>query len=468
MQLKRRIDSTPQDLEDCILHMMDQIYPRHQREAYTLLALVLAYTKVGSAGHGNPLCITASGASSFINCFHELERDRVKGIDTQLATGCFDIPTTDTYVPRAEQLNGRYNGLLELQTRSFDLYGNSGGEFIVELGTVGVTHRSIVETLQKYLRARLCRQDTTALDISRWACHIAHYEFVKVLPGKYEQLRKDFTRNRITSLLHVLVHIGCMKHPYVLEHLHHIETVRFTFWGGSRVPYSEPVTVVARNILLIGWTPSILVFAALRGPPESLEYVIYATRGKAVTSNRTLVSQLLLSLHHWQLVDTSAAVNSLLQESFSSLDDATHELGRKVIRDALRNWTGVIYNGPKEPDMVNMPWSLVEVWLSHGVNSQSKVAKQGAWIHIYEPERFEWRTKDSDEIWSDDPLQAVLNEEVVTMTLRDVVAYERPYNMERLLELIDRNMLRIEAEEAAENVTMFGEMPSPEVLEAED
>ncbi|KAI1380572.1 hypothetical protein F4677DRAFT_191121 [Hypoxylon crocopeplum] len=117
-------------------------------------------------------------------------------------------------------------------------------------------------------------------------------------------------------------------------------------------------------------------------------------------------------------------------------------------------------------------WIVMELWLDHWANpritlvgrwsgSNSILMKiDGKWLQVHEPGR----------------IIDVPDEEISARgwmlecggRLRDLVARSHAHNKERLLELIDRNTAIMDAEEEADTVALFEELPSPEVLDMPD
>ncbi|KAI1085254.1 hypothetical protein F5B20DRAFT_136672 [Whalleya microplaca] len=494
VQLMNKVNELPKDLERFLVHMLDSVHRRHQQDAYSLFAILDRYTQ--SEQHREtytrkmrfrrPFSISIRGASFF---FHRTSLSHLKVGTDQLSLDdtdmCDTLHSNEVVIMTAEQLNDRCNGLLELRNARKYLSNER------ENPALKFTHRSIIEVLRKYLPAKLSEYHITDAILAHWVRRIVVYEIaiwfrqftnpISFMTVKYQSCSYDFIEDKLIELLAYSTYAGLQNQPATMICLELIDHLCFERWADSCNPSAKNW----QQLFKCGLEPfSVLLWAARSRP---FEFV----RWKLETSNfprkGQLASRLLAATMSNEKVylreDGNTSLKFLLTHGF--MDEFLEPVQRRSSCPMRSLYDVHLLQMAQTLTIPNLTstWDVVEICLDAGANpvccfqfvkkdfnEPYQYRTNSELVCIMTPDDYEFPIRDTDEtFWermrANSPGTSLGR---VTISLRQMVQYARPGNMDRLLELIDRNIAQMLEQEASLNMTMFEELPSPEILELED
>ncbi|KAI3322456.1 hypothetical protein HD806DRAFT_523297 [Xylariaceae sp. AK1471] len=273
-QLRARVDHTPRALEEFLVHMINAIEEPYHLATYLIIGLVSGYDrcKRKAGDHHKPVnwFVSAEGASLIYN---EIEsRGRGFRLDISDIHHFFNSSPEET-VLAAEELSGRSNGLLDVEDRR-STYRTP----------ISITHRSIFETLQRFIDSKLQDFEITNELLCQWACLLAAHD---VSQTETVHLQSDKT----SGLLAFVIEAGCTENRYLWGYLDAIDSGMMGQWKGPYIKRFVPRS----GYLFVGpdglfAQTSVLIEALYFGP---FEYVAYRIETSDIVNKEDFASDAL-------------------------------------------------------------------------------------------------------------------------------------------------------------------------------
>lgn len=497
-RLRSRVNVLPEDLKTFLGHLFDTIHPQFRRQTYTLFTLIILYDRaaVEPAGEKRKLGLDCPGlclgGAYYLYNISDVAGTKV-GVESLSADS---IENQEINFLKREQIGDLTNGLLEIG-ETYD-GENFWGNLFTDLK---FTHRSVIEVLQKSLEAKLDENNITPQVLAQVACGTLTYEFlcgIKNFPRR--SLVCSYICNKVGGFFLLLTLMGLSQDPVILEQLSIVDDISLRFYFGRRRPTVEDAFYhreldcgLEMPKHMAGAYYTVLIQTVLL---DHASYALWCLENYKMERYGWIAPRTLFMLDETESPDGALVIRSLFEKGICRFDDRKvnirYEWDKCVNGESSE--TGLclcaltpamlsrIHIGQlllafiSDPPIYNSafpflkPWELMEIWMEYGADALYKIAptyvsmgsipaleihrwKNGRWILAYR------KTEIRHEVW-----ELVQSKRQRFLTLGDIAESEKPKNLERVLELIDRNTERQYAPEEAKNRAAFEELPSSEII----
>ncbi|KAI1462822.1 hypothetical protein F4805DRAFT_11147 [Annulohypoxylon moriforme] len=443
------VNAKPEKLTKFLVHTLDSIPSRYQREAYILLAAVHKYATFNNRTTGRSVHFFIPGASYLWN---KLLQDE-KGSDFQQYDASefvnWDIFTT-------EEVDGHFNGLLE----------RSQSEYHAP-DYLSFTHRSIIEVLDECIDEKLCKYRITQSELGESICQTCLGNII-FFQKEIEDIRSDashFIQFYLQVTLSILRDMNLQEEPGCMRQLDRIEDIHGMIHrrvSGKECQFTmppRPLLIYLSTHKSWGFLPWIL-----KRLDSELKQGHFPFQD--IFEQQSFRPEVAFEPGHL------AILAELLKRRYVGVDITESDSGQPISKNRCHTsnaWVTYVvqqvwYGGSSSVRY----WDVCEVWLESGANPRILIPERngdsifvkvkGRWWCSYRerhPREPLWRLTGKFSQPSSEPKS----------TLRDFIEHSEADNKERLLELIDRNTAWIEADEAAEALAIFEELPSADVLD---
>ncbi|KAI0881704.1 uncharacterized protein GGS22DRAFT_181485 [Annulohypoxylon maeteangense] len=461
-KLWKLVDTEPKRLTGFIEHMLDSISPPYQREAYILLAVAHKYATMGCPSHTlSKLHLPTKGACYL---WKKLLQDKTEpgSQESEINESVnWDIFTS-------EEVDARFNGLLE--------------RFHVDLPSellsfLFFSHRSIIEVLDDCIDAKLRTHGITQVELGKCICQTFLGDMIFV----YKEIeRTGLTIDHFETIvsgqpfrvLTILRDMGLHAEPWFAQQLDQIEDFYQRIQFGIPHPseaHWQSATPSLPGYRSLVWVPSYL------GLHELLPWVLKRLSDVPKRGHTALETVL------WSSPESTDSVNKsgqliilagLLKHGYVGVDILKRGTGLQMTKDRCHTsvaWISCVMQlVRRQGNSHTIDWEAPKLWLESRANPRVYIPKHpddelcyvkidGGWYLV--------KQKNTQSI--DFPITGRISQlpEGPGSTLGGLIDRLDPPNKERLLELIDRNTAWMEADEAAETLANFEELPSVDVLD---
>ncbi|KAI1091873.1 hypothetical protein F5B19DRAFT_456621 [Rostrohypoxylon terebratum] len=453
--LWKLVDTKPEELLDFVRQMFDSIPPPYQRESYIILAIVHHYAALGDTIAY--LHLSVRGASYV---WSKLVQDREKSGFQQSDSDKY----TNWEIFPDEEVDARFNGLLECPSKT-----NQPPMF---WPCFVVTHRSILEVLDKNIDKKLREHGVTKMDLGRCICQVSlsDLSFFRERIIKDDDFVNDIhdVQYSLMATLKSLASINVLREHWCIEQLDQLENLgqaaRCEVTNISEFDRTDillspflsllPLVIKRKIRALFPW-----VLRRLTSEPKGGVYREWEIAGDCYFSGGSVEENDFLA----KLLE-NGYVGSYIPGS-----GAGHQISNHRCHTTM-SWLYFLMRCTN-PHIESCTWKICEIWLEYRANPRAYEIRPDGYnsilINVDGVRYYQWGRNvvpDAKYYLSGRFAQPPAPQESGE-TLRALVEHSDVPNKQRLLELIDRNIAWMEADEEAETAAIFKEVPSEDVLE---
>ncbi|KAI1467827.1 uncharacterized protein F4812DRAFT_427711 [Daldinia caldariorum] len=450
------VDARPKPLLDYLKHMLDSISPSHKKEAFALFGLINAFASISYQGH-----VSILGASYLAEKLSQAAKGssypRSDSID-------FELQRDDWHILTEEQINARFNGLIQISEARNAPY---------EPPVLTFAHRSVFEILKNDTSKKNIECDINKEELANLACQLVFGEVILSHKQLVDLEIRQYGLGKIRYLAYLIKTLNISGGATIEEKLDQIEDTYLTLQFGTLCPtlteFWSPCSMFPQRHVR-DYRGSILIEASHIGLVEILPWIM--KRMNRFPKRGALVSSVVLSCMRRLDIGRlrSGPDNIMLLAEFLRNEFIGSELRDAEARAQISThgyhttipWVALVGDTMLRWEEDTNRWTMMEQWLCHRANPriQLRCFRKGA-TRIVPGASIAHETSvtingqkvsqfSESMIWGGTASMFINKYLGKPVTLRDFVMLSNAHNKQRLLELIDSGTALLEADEAAD------------------